>query len=296
MERPSFEFVHVQNPTDTNNAQTRLRVRAHAARAQRPYRPQQDKNGRTSFLPIRKTLNAISKNQELSGRPRASERRLIDATKERIDTDMSASKYISLQSMMIGGVRTDPFKTYPIPWQPYLPAVVDHYVQHMTVDIPELDGPDARGLLRSSWFPLTMANRSLFCVIILIAASHRATTCNKRDALNLLRLRTEALDFVQQDLENQSLCLSDQMVGAVAKLASYEAMYGTRESYKVHMEGLRRMVMLRGGIRSLGLNGLLSRLVVWIDNNGAFFTGSSHFFDEAEGSCSPDPSNFLVMR
>ncbi|KAF4342041.1 fungal specific transcription factor factor domain protein [Fusarium beomiforme] len=57
----------------------------------------------------------------------------------------------------LGGGRVDPFRTYPGPWNPQIPGLVDHYLVHMAVDIPELDQPGNKGLLRTSWFPLAIS-------------------------------------------------------------------------------------------------------------------------------------------
>lgn len=61
-------------------------------------------------------------------------------------------------------------------------------------------------------------------------------------------------------------------------MASYEAMFGSLENYGIHMKGLSRVVGLRGGLTTLGFNGLLHRIVVWIDRNSAFLNGSAMYF------------------
>ncbi|KAH8426239.1 uncharacterized protein LDX57_003985 [Aspergillus melleus] len=196
----------------------------------------------------------------------------------------------------LGGIRVDPFRSYPISFRPFLPQLVDHYLMSMAVDIPELDQPGNRGLLRTSWFPLVMTEPSLFLVIMLLAGSHYASV---RDPsadikLDLLRLRCETVNAINYSLQfQQKDGVNDALVGAIAKMASYEAMFGNMENYSVHMRGLTRAVGLRGGLTSLGLNGLLRRIVVWIDRNAAFLHGSSLYFPGATfvpGQALPDPN------
>lgn len=55
-------------------------------------------------------------------------------------------------------------------------------------------------------------------------------------------------------------------------------MFGSLENYDIHMQGLSRVIGLRGGLTALGLNGLLHRIVVWIDRNAAFLHGSAMYF------------------
>lgn len=152
---------------------------------------------------------------------------------------------------------------------------------HMAVDIPELDLPGNHGLLRTRWFPLVMTEPALFSVIMLLAASHSASLQGDtgRQRANLLALRYEAVSSINLSLEVQQLgTVGDALVGAIAKMASYEAMFGSLEDYHIHMQGLTRVISLRGGFTSLGLNGLLHRIVIWIDRNAAFLHGSAMYF------------------
>lgn len=169
----------------------------------------------------------------------------------------------------------------------------------MAVDIPELDQPGHRGLLRTTWFPLVMSESSLFLVIVLLAASNFASVqvAPTEMKLPLLGLRCEAVQAVNQTLEPQH-GMSDALIGAIAKMASYEAMYGNLENYAVHMQGLQRAIKLRGGLSSLGLGGLLRRMVIWIDRNGAFLNGSplyfpGEFFAPDQPLPDPNPGHFL---
>lgn len=170
----------------------------------------------------------------------------------------------------------------------------------MAVDIPELDQPGNRGLLRTCWFPLVMTEPSLFLVIMLIAASHYASVCHNTTELkvNLLTLRGEAVHAINHALEVQRGQLTDALIGAIAKMASYEAMFGNVGTYGVHMQGLHQIVNIRGGLDGLGLGGLLRRIVVWIDRNGAFLNGSTlHFpgatFVHGQPLPDPNPGHFL---
>lgn len=186
----------------------------------------------------------------------------------------------------------------------------------MAVDIPELDQPGNRGLLRTRWFPLVMTEPSLFLVIMLIAASHHATMQqqhhnqdqNAHDRkLNLLTLRCEAIHAINQALttHREATPHNNALIGAIAKMASYEAMFGSRDAYTVHMQGLQRVVGLRGGLDCLEevMGGLLRRIVVWIDRNSAFLNGCDLYFP-GEGfrgvhgqggfvEMEPNPGHFL---
>ena len=70
----------------------------------------------------------------------------------------------------------------------------------MAVDIPELDQPGNKGLLRTSWFPLVMTNRALFLVIMLLAASHYASVSEHAAGMkiDLLNLRCKAVQAIHR--------------------------------------------------------------------------------------------------
>jgi hypothetical protein len=172
----------------------------------------------------------------------------------------------------------------------------------MAVDIPELDLPGNHGLLRTIWFPLVMTEPALFSVIILLSASHYASLQSDPGniRIDLLRLRCEAISSINHSLDyfQGPQSTHDALIGAIAKMASYEAMFGRLENYAIHMQGLVRAIHLRGGLTSLGLNGLLHRVVVWIDRNAAFLHGSARYFpvdtDVSGGTpLDPNPGQFL---
>jgi hypothetical protein len=167
----------------------------------------------------------------------------------------------------------------------------------MAIDMPELDEPDKPGLLRTRWFPMVLTEAATFQVIILLAASHLALLHNSKDnGPNLLQLKSKAISLTRNALAVDGP--SDQLIGAVVKMASYEAMFGDQNSYGMHMTGLMKMIDMRGGLPSLGLNGMLARICVWIDRNSAMLHDTPvHFISVPEGlSTEVNPSGFLAMR
>ncbi|KAG2415215.1 hypothetical protein HFD88_006406 [Aspergillus terreus] len=274
-----FVFINVKEPKDALQLAKEPEIRSHLTRRQW----QQFDNRKT-------TRREDAQSLCLGAECLATQLPVAEAQHE----EMLPSLTIPPQ---LGGLRVDPFRSYPVAWRPYMPLFVDHYLMSMAVDIPELDQPGNRGLLRSRWFPLVMTEPALFLVILLLSASHYASvqTNSTEHRLNLLNLRWEAVRAINHALagQQQPCAVSDALLGAIAKMASYEAMFGNMDNYRVHMEGLVRAVALRGGLPSLGLNGLLRRIVVWIDRNAAFLHGSVLYFPGAtfvSGQPLPDPN------
>jgi hypothetical protein len=167
----------------------------------------------------------------------------------------------------------------------------------MAIDMPELDEPEKPGLLRTRWFPMVLTEAATFQVIILLSASHLALLQNSKDnGPNLLQLKSKAISLTRNALAVDGA--SDQLIGAVAKIASYEAMFGDQKSYEMHMVGLTKMIDMRGGLSSLGLKGMLARICMWIDRNSAMLHNTPVHFTSVpeELSTEVNPSGFLAMR
>lgn len=80
-------------------------------------------------------------------------------------------------------------------------------------------------------------------------------------AVRLLELKQETLSHINIRMANVRSATTDTSIGAVAKMASYESMYGDVETYQAHMRGLKRMVQVRQGLANLGLNGFMARFI-----------------------------------
>lgn len=171
---------------------------------------------------------------------------------------------------------------------------------HMAVDVPQLDGPNHRALLRTWWTPLAFSEACSFIAVILLAAARMSSlaSVHSLDPVRLLELKQETLGHINTRMRDLSTATADTSIGAVAKMASYESMYGDVATYQAHMRGLKRMIQARQGLDNLGLNGFLARFLVWIDLNAAFITGGSRFLAEEEIALGgprmePDPGHFI---
>lgn len=181
---------------------------------------------------------------------------------------------------------------------------MDNYLRHLAVAIPEIDGEGHSALLKSRWFPMVLNSPIVFQVIVLFSASHYASyQQNVALAEKLLTLKQCALAGIAKSLTSSTqgtgaAMVHDELIAATAKMASYEAIYGDEAAYHSHMEGVGQMLKLRGGMDSLGLEGFLARLLVFIDTNSAFLLKthlhlSASSFPRLEPFLLPNPSRFI---
>lgn len=126
----------------------------------------------------------------------------------------------------------------------FVPAILDNYINCMAVPIPEIDDGSPRPLLRTIWLPMVMHNPAIFQVIVLFAAAHYATYAEpaywhhfypvilslKQIALQGLVNGVQLLDSPRNSNGVGTSTLpsheEDCLIAAIAKMASYEAIYG----------------------------------------------------------------------
>ncbi|KAL6866959.1 hypothetical protein J3F83DRAFT_739448 [Trichoderma novae-zelandiae] len=175
----------------------------------------------------------------------------------------------------------------------------------MAVDIPELDEPGNRGLLRSRWFRLATTEMSTFQVVLLLSAGNYISVKGGIAAevgFEMDQLRIDALKSINMAM-NEPKATSDSIIGAVAKMASFEAMHGDERCFRLHMDAAKRLVGMRGGLHNLGLGGLLRRMLIWIDLNGGFLLNTERWFpghtfagsEDEEEDVEPNPERFIAM-
>ncbi|KAL8967172.1 MAG: hypothetical protein Q9183_003038 [Haloplaca sp. 2 TL-2023] len=308
-------FINSSGPDDSKSTERRKAVRSQAARdhsrassskaeGKKPRRHRKllsvqieldiDRSDSSGSVSSQESLEAPASDQAYSALHQGAEHTIKN---ESIDQNWDESTVTQFRGMP-GAGWAYPFVPYPN--KHFVPGVLSHYLEEMAVDIPELDHPGNKGALRSIWFPMVIADQAVLDVVVLTAATHyvmvNRTTC---EAKTLYKLKEEAISSINRSLQKPDPVVTDQLIGAVAKMAAYEAGFaGDELQYHVHMRGLMKMVELRGGLESLGLNGLLARMLLWIDLNAAFLLKTKLYFSHVDALPGhtvppPNPGHFL---
>ncbi|KAK0882159.1 hypothetical protein LTR87_004114 [Friedmanniomyces endolithicus] len=213
--------------------------------------------------------------------------------------------------------RIDPSELYPEAWHSYIPRIMvcpaadfhsrtrtddqaqDAYQSNMAVEVPDLDAVEVRDLLRTRFFPFVVTDAASFHAVLLVATTHyRRQRGAHVHAIDPLQLRGMAIREINQALEDPVRATSDQLIAAVAHMACFEALCGDRDGFNTHMMGLLPLVSMRGGLSALGLDGLLERILLWIDANATHIVGTRLYFTRATVPTifavhpRPDPGRF----
>lgn len=283
MTGPQLEFVMVAPVDKAQAAQIRRQVRSHAARA---------------------AGNEASDKPSSQNKPRRRRRRQypswpVEIRQVEVDKPQRHQNNASSLLTSLSGATTIPAAHSPVFHQPFTSVVLENYLQHLAVAIPEIDGEGQSALLRTRWFPMVLNSPIVFQVIVLFSASHYAA--QQKDmafALTILSLKQCALRGVMQSLSTAKGMFHDELIAATAKMASYEAIWGDEQAYHCHMKAVEEMLRVRGGLESLGLDGFLSRLLIFIDSNSAFLLNThlhlqNSSFPRLEPFILPNPSRFI---
>lgn len=140
----------------------------------------------------------------------------------------------------------------------------------------------------TKWMRLALRCPALFYGTLLVSSTHYAATRVDRGAETwILISRGQAIRALNEALADSDQATSDDNIAAVINLAGHEVsasllysscipsqaqlaltvrqqlLIGNLPLYTCHMVGLEKMIAMRGGLHTLGLDGLTEALVHW---------------------------------
>ncbi|KAH8800693.1 hypothetical protein F5884DRAFT_862619 [Xylogone sp. PMI_703] len=137
----------------------------------------------------------------------------------------------------------DPFVSYPVQMQPYMHRLIHHYLTVITPAITEPGWKD--------FFPLATQDAAFFHAILLRSALHANFLTGNGKALEPVFHKIKAIQLVNEKLQNPTERLSDLMILTVAFLAITECNFADYTAWNLHMNGLSRIIEMRGGLKTL---------------------------------------------
>ena len=104
--------------------------------------------------------------------------------------------------------------------------------------------------------------------------------------------------MINTALADPQRALSDQLIVAVFNIAIVEAVFGSKEEYHIHMQGIMRMLGLRGGLATLTYDGYIEQVIEWYDVNCSHIVGCERYlaktFPMLPEPLPPNKANFSV--
>ncbi|KAJ5632206.1 hypothetical protein N7490_008545 [Penicillium lividum] len=185
-------------------------------------------------------------------------------------------EYSGIPAQLFGGMsyalsssRPDPFQTCPVHLTSQHQKLLHHWIgTHAAMMFENLEVTEFNPM-KDVWFPLDLSNASSFNCIMAHSAAHLyhlyAGTPPQRGSgsSDALKYKIEAVRILRLWLSDPEKELSDDAFAAVVRLLTFERYWGTVEHWKIHRDGLQRMIDAKGGVGALHNNWRLE-LVVYL--------------------------------
>ncbi|KAJ6142255.1 Protein of unknown function DUF3468 [Penicillium chrysogenum] len=167
--------------------------------------------------------------------------------------------------------RPDPFQTCPVHLTSQHQKLLHHWIStHAAMMFEDLHVTEFNPM-KDVWFPLDLSNASSFNCIMAHSAAHLshlyAGTPPRRgsSSSDALKYKTEAIRILRLWLGDPEKELSDDSFAAVVRLLTFERYWGTDQGWKIHRDGLQRMIEAKGGVEALHKNWRLELVVyLWV--------------------------------
>ncbi|KAF2817670.1 uncharacterized protein BDZ99DRAFT_565381 [Mytilinidion resinicola] len=155
--------------------------------------------------------------------------------------------------------RYDPFDCLPIPGSSKIQLLFTLYKTNFRINSIAVNA-------RNTWWPFISRDATmLHSTLASVALYNDLTTEGITFRIEALRHKNEAIKGINAKLNSQKEGISDEVVGAVATIASFENLYGAYDAAQLHITALKRMITARGGLQAFSHNDGLMRGLVWVD-------------------------------
>ncbi|KIX06294.1 uncharacterized protein Z518_04269 [Rhinocladiella mackenziei CBS 650.93] len=175
-----------------------------------------------------------------------------------------------------GGLRGDPFRSFPIRADGCVPSAVDYFLQHyapvhLNPKKEDLGPADSLPLSRR-YFSLALENAPMFELMVTLAeASHSARLGKgRKPTRDVLIHYGHGLRALRLNMERSAAPDDDATILTVLLLLGIALIYNDFAAFETHLTGLRQLVEMRGGVDNLGWDGFLKTSIVSLESLWAY--------------------------
>ncbi|OAQ85954.1 C6 zinc finger domain-containing protein [Purpureocillium lilacinum] len=170
----------------------------------------------------------------------------------------------------------DPFDSYPATRLPrvHVQRLMQHFLSTIAFQYYPLDLNMESNPFVVAWWPLALADPALFHVSIQTASLDEELRARRGFPISEL-LMADSVSLVRRKIADSLLAVQDETMNAVVTLAAIEHGKGNFEASRMHIDGVKRMVDVRGGISQVKRTSpLTARMVPWVS---LLVTGTPQF-------------------
>ena len=193
--------------------------------------------------------------------------------------------YNSGLKSQLGISRSDPFASYAAAMSTGMHGLLDHLVSVMTPTLSPVDKKYASRTNTPLSYQYTISHPAVLHATLAASSMHLGI-CSRdpQAAISTATHRGEAIRLVNRMLEDEKEATSDEMIGCVVRLSSYEIFSGDHNGWKAHANALKEIVCRRGGLQNLGLRGGIKRQCYESDLMGSMIGGTCPVFSPCAGN------------
>lgn len=212
-----------------------------------------------------------------------------DATKRRKKNNLNERDKRLLLRISPGVHRFDPFDVLPVPGSPQLDTLFQLYKSGSKMNSIAINA-------KKTWWSFISEDAGLLHATLATWALYGMLVRGLNDLrVEKLRHKNEAIKEINLKIGVPGGVISDELVGTVLTLASFENLLGSYDAAQLHIAALKRMVNARGGLFAFGHNDGLIRGIMWVDfhNATAFHTPPSFPHIHLDPDAPPLPDRLL---
>ncbi|KAH0524257.1 hypothetical protein TsFJ059_006788 [Trichoderma semiorbis] len=276
--QPSIRFLNLTNPSDATKSDALTVIRSHVAKNTHG-RKQESRRARLEIRQYRPETGSSKANDRWSQVdfdsqpvPKTGEFQLSVAPEPQHEEEV---RPVELEIWMpnpqtyVTSNRRNPFQSTAIAVSDYENGLIDHYITYV-VDNGYTDciHTETEQLLlqnvRSQFVPWSLTKRGLQAGLLMAACRSLLVLHPDDDSyrVSLLRYKSECIQILRAALSaSDGREISDYTIALALVLTTEEFLSGNLMEYRLHGEGILRMVHLRGGFKDLGPGGLLGYLL-----------------------------------
>ncbi|KAG9688247.1 hypothetical protein KCU95_g13670, partial [Aureobasidium melanogenum] len=170
----------------------------------------------------------------------------------------------------------DPFDSYPQTrlGRQHVQRLIHSFLTKIAFQYYPLDLKECSNPFIVSWWPLALSDPALFHVSLQTACLDEELLAQRGFQTSEL-LMADSVVLLRRKVQDQELAIQDSTMNSVITLAAIEFGKGNIEVSQMHIQGVRRMVHARGGIREVKRTSpLTARMVSWVS---MILTGYAQF-------------------
>ncbi|KAJ5578804.1 uncharacterized protein N7459_007768 [Penicillium hispanicum] len=150
----------------------------------------------------------------------------------------------------------DPFAVLPVKIEPYMQTLLHYYTTIGWKMFYSIEKHTIFNPMTEYWLSLAYRDAAFMHTIIGCAESHFAESPSYHDRPITVKHLNAAISIINRRLANSEV-ITDGTLVVIATMAMIEKHRGAHANWKIHMEGLKKLLRLRGGLGSLESQPLL---------------------------------------